>query len=564
MKKITQIICALMAALLLMLPLSAAAEPSTAYVIRISDPRAERDGQVLYTCTGLAAQLAYCESPDSSLAQLILDIFSDGEGVGSAMLQLDDMTNLTGIVGGMDSAYTINIAETMQLFITVLLDGTGCTPEELISAFTDPESWALESEAGLMAVLESYLGMLDHEEMPAETTEDGDVISYTRYAGDVMPLLTSVFEYIESDPVFGLMFHFLDMPLGVVTGILGDMDVVLDSEIVYGKGADGAIYDINCVIAIYTAGDFIGTIYFDIYSDKSNPEHIVSDEQFKVLDAEGELIAMETTHSEYNEGTYTSTNYSSTLISYTDTSPFMDEVSGHLNGAESTGYTTSSGVIVLKTGETEDSFSFEFTEESPLFSAPATIKLEGFCADLSDGSIIEGSMAMNVEGILINFDLFAETFCDGPEWSMDSSLDMSIEAPGMFMTSTEMGLGLSIEADTEAGAYTAFLSIDDGYSDDMGIGLSLLPRETANADAIYSGVVSLWATDGRSTEGYSADVDVLTTEFDTATLYVDPAAAINILSLSDAEGAAVMAEIESIINDVISGISREYRGFPWF
>jgi len=57
---------------------------------------------------------------------------------------------------------------------------------------------------------------------------------------------------------------------------------------------------------------------------------------------------------------------------------------------------------------------------------------------------------------------------------------------------------------------------------------------------------------------------VLTTEFDTATLYVDPAAAINILSLSDAEGAAVMAEIESIINDVISGISREYRGFPWF
>jgi len=76
--------------------------------------------------------------------------------------------------------------------------------------------------------------------------------------------------------------------------------------------------------------------------------------------------------------------------------------------------------------------------------------------------------------------------------------------------------------------------------------------------AYYSGKLGLLINDGYNQMEANADVHLLTADVDTDSFYISPAAAINIMTMDDAQYNTAMSELEAIFNQLGTMIMETY------
>lgn len=580
MKKFPAILALVLTLIMLAVPMNAMAEPTTATVLQITNPSLSYNGDAR-SMPGLGLQLALCESADSSLFQLIADVMVNNQNATSAMLQIDNAMNIVGFLGGMSSAYTVNLEELMA---TAEMNSMMSQIEPLVSSI---ETWTLPSD--ITNIITNHFNTFTITDMGVSTNANGVEMQYKNISGDVTNMIIDVLKAIDTDP---LLLSFMELANGYPVESLGLAD---SSDLGNGNGIgmyatlgtdySGSVIDLDADLVVYLNGADAGIIHVSCDFDSTDISNVFASLNLSSLDNESGM-------------TFWSFDAAANVLNNGFT----------LNGS----ITNRSSVIpfnaALVLGDAQDTFTFNLPIDasnsfnvnyvnnktgamSGAISASATSVSYG----TTTTTTFDANYSITDTGLKLNGKIVANDPYSGAstislnDLTIDASgllnFDFSVQDPyggftsfclngnctftdvGMVITgslnivdsySTDLSFTLSeLSFDFVNGNYVAAFTYDTEYDDPMSFTLSLTAT-TPVQGATYSGVLAFTGFDGYSTIGATADINVLTASVDTANFYINPVTAINLMTMTEDQSYTAQSEISTIISNLGNAIMNAY------
>ena len=529
MKRTLSLLAALLILAMALVPLGGLAAPTDTLVLQLSNLALTSDGATVSLDSPIL-QIALAESSDGSVGQLILDLLNGNENITSAMLQADE-ESLVFKMGGMDNAYAVNLTELSTALAGDFADldlENWTLPQELLNLLDT--GWQEDFQAGDPIVAEG---------------ENGISMTYVTYTGDVCPTVRKVFQLLRDDPVVNALaaqsegdFDFaalMDEAIAIID------EGIITSDCTYTVGTDdsGSIIDQDdtCVFTINVpeSPELNQTFTLDSKMDLdfSDPDN---GQVRYIYDVTGEGVSLN----------YRLEGVLSGLESGNLGLDFAGKFSTDLDGESAAGkftFTYSDGKFALNiTGDGESdvpnqSITGEFREGHgevhlqtafPTDPASSQTNLEAvdFVYDKvesDDGVRYEASFRYADDGSGEDFSLRA--------W-MEKRMDGSVE------------IALSME--------DAVNPEENGL-----LSLAYVPGETAEGD-LFGGALVLTASDEASSAIISADVRGFTTLFDTDSLYIDPATAVDVLTMTDEDMQLMGQQLSGAVVSVMQKLADAY------
>lgn len=529
MKRTLSLLAALLILAMALVPLGGLAAPTDTLVLQLSNLVLTSDGATV-SLDSPTLQIALAESSDGSVGQLILDLLNGNENITSAMLQADD-GSLLFKMGGMDNAYAVNLTELSTALAGDFADldlENWTLPQELLNLLAT--GWQENFQAGDPIVAEG---------------ENGISMTYVTYTGDVCPTVRKVFQLLRDDPVVNALaaqsegdFDFAAL-MDEAIAIIDEGKITSDCTYTVGTDDSGSIIDQDdtCVFTINVpeSPEFNQTFTLDSKMDLdfSDPDN---GQVRYIYDVTGEGVSLN----------YRLEGALSGLESGNLGLDFAGKFSTDLDDESAAGeftFTYSDGKFALNiTGDGESdvpnqSITGEFREGHgevhlqtafPTDPASSQTNLEtlDFAYDKiesDDGVRYEASFRYADDGSEEDFSLRA--------W-MEKRMDGSVE------------IALSME--------DAVNPEENGL-----LSLAYVPGETAEGD-LFDGALVLTASDETGPTTISVDVRGFTTLFDTDSLYIDPATAVDVLTMTDDDLQLMSQQFSGAVINVMQKLSQAY------
>lgn len=530
MKRTLSLLAALLILAMALVPLGGLAAPTDTLVLQLSNLALTSDGATV-SLDSPTLQIALAESSDGSVGQLILDLLNGNENITSAMLQADD-GSLLFKMGGMDNAYAVNLTE-----LSTALAGD--------FADLDLENWTLPQE--LLNLLDAGWQEDDFQagDPMVVEGENGISMTYVTYTGDVYPTVRKVFQLLRDDPVVNALaaqsegdFDFTTL-MDQCIALIDEGKITSDCSITVGADDSGSIIDQDAT-GVITINDPESPELNQTITMNTNQDLDFSDpdngQMRYILDVTGEGISLN----------YRLEGALSGLESGNLGLDFAGKFSADLDGESAAGeftFTYSDGKFALNiTGDGESdvpnqSITGEFREGHgevhlqtafPTDPASSQTNLEtlDFAYDKiesDDGVRYEASFRYADDGSEEDFSLRA--------W-MEKRMDGSVE------------IALSME--------DAVNPEENGL-----LSLAYVPGETAEGD-LFGGTLVLTASDETGPTTISVDVRGFTTLFDTDSLYIDPATAVDVLTMTDEDMQLMGQQLSGAVVSVMQKLSQAY------
>lgn len=530
MKRTLSLLAALLVLAMALVPLGGLAAPTDTLVLQLSNLALTSDGATV-SLDSPTLQIALAESSDGSVGQLILDLLNGNENITSAMLQADEEF-LVFKMGGMDNAYAVNLTE-----LSTALAGD--------FADLDLENWTLPQE--LLNLLDAGWQEDDFQagDPMVVEGENGISMTYVTYSGDVYPTVRKMFQLLRDDPVINALTAQSEDDVDFTTlmdqciALIDEGKITSDCSITVGADDSGSIIDQDAT-GVFTINDpespeLNQTITMNTSQDLdfSDPDN---GQMRYILDVTGEGVSLN----------YRLEGVLSGLESGNLGLDFAGKFSTDLDGESAAGeftFTYSDGKFSLNiTGDGESdvpnqSITGEFREghgevhlqtSFPTDPASSQTNLEALDfvydkVESDDGVRYEASFRYADDGSGEDFSLRA--------W-MEKRMDGSVE------------IALSME--------DAVNPEENGL-----LSLAYVPGETAEGD-LFGGTLVLTASDEASSATISADVRGFTTLFDTDSLYIDPATAVDVLTMTDEDMQLMGQQLSGAVVSVMQKLADAY------
>ncbi|MDO4388610.1 MAG: hypothetical protein Q4C31_06090 [Eubacteriales bacterium] len=529
MKRTLSLLAALLILAMALVPLGGLAAPTDTLVLQLSNLVLTSDGATV-SLDSPTLQIALAESSDGSVGQLILDLLNGNENITSAMLQADE-GSLLFKMGGMDNAYAVNLAE---------------LPTALAGDFADLdlENWTLPQELLNLLATGWQENFQAGDPIVAEG-ENGISMTYVTYTGDVCPTIRKLFQLLRDDPVVNALaaqsegdFDFATL-MDEAIAIIDEGIITSDCTYTVGTDDSGSIVDQDST-SVITINDPESPELSATFTTESKMDLDFSDpdngQVRYIYDVTGEGVSLN----------YRLEGALSGLESGNLGLDFAGKFSADLDGESAAGeftFTYSDGKFALNiTGDGESdvpnqSITGEFREGHgevhlqtafPTDPASSQTNLEtlNFAYDKiesDDGVRYEASFRYADDGSEEDFSLRA--------W-MEKRMDGSVEIA---------------------------LSMEDAVNpeENMLLSLAYVPGETAEGD-LFDGALVLTASDETGPTTISVDVRGFTTLFDTDSLYIDPATAVDVLTMTDDDLQLMSQQFSGAVINVMQKLSQAY------
>ena len=529
MKRTLSLLAALLILAMALVPLGGLAAPTDTLVLQLSNLVLTSDGATV-SLDSPTLQIALAESSDGSVGQLILDLLNGNENITSAMLQADD-GSLLFKMGGMDNAYAVNLTELSTALAGDFADldlENWTLPQELLNLLAT--GWQEDFQAGDPIVAEG---------------ENGISMTYVTYTGDVYPTVRKMFQLLRDDPVINAMAIQAEDDVDFTTlmdqciALIDEGKITSDCSITVGADDSGSIIDQD------------GTCVFTI-NDPESPEL----NQTFTLDSKMDLDFSDPDNGQVRyiydvTGEGVSLNYRlegalSGLESGNLGLDFAGKFSTDLDGESAAGeftFTYSDGKFALNiTGDGESdvpnqSITGEFREghgevhlQTAFPTDPASSQTNLETLDFAYDKI-ESDDAVRYEASFRYADDGSEEDFSLRAW-MEKRMDGSVE------------IALSME--------DAVNPEENGL-----LSLAYVPGETAEGD-LFDGALVLTASDETGPTTISVDVRGFTTLFDTDSLYIDPATAVDVLTMTDDDLQLMSQQFSGAVVSVMQKLADAY------
>lgn len=529
MKRTLSLLAALLILAMALVPLGGLAAPTDTLVLRLSNLVLTSDGATV-SLDSPTLQIALAESSDGSVGQLILDLLNGNENITSAMLQTDE-ESLVFKMGGMDNAYAVNLTE-----LSTALAGD--------FADLDLENWTLPQEL-LNLLLTGWQENFQAGDPIVAEGENGISMTYVTYTGDVCPTVRKVFQLLRDDPVVNALTAQSEGDVDFAAlmdeaiAIIDEGKITSDCSYTVGTDDSGSIIDQDST-SVITINDPESPELNQTFTLDSKMDLDFSDpdngQVRYIYDVTGEGVSLN----------YRLEGALSGLESGNLGLDFAGKFSTDLDGESAAGeftFTYSDGKFALNiTGDGESdvpnqSITGEFREGHgevhlqtafPTDPASSQTNLEvlDFAYDKvesDDGMRYEASFRYADDGSEEDFSLRA--------W-MEKRMDGSVE------------IALSME--------DAVNPEENGL-----LSLAYVPGETAEGD-LFDGALVLTASDETGPTTISVDVRGFTTLFDTDSLYIDPATAVDVLTMTDEDMQLMGQQLSGAVVSVMQKLSQAY------
>lgn len=529
MKRTLSLLAALLILAMALVPLGGMAAPTDTLVLQLSNLALTSDGATV-SLDSPTLQIALAESSDGSVGQLILDLLNGNENITSAMLQADD-GSLLFKMGGMDNAYAVNLTELSTALAGDFADldlENWTLPQELLNLLAT--GWQENFQAGDPIVAEG---------------ENGISMTYVTYTGDVCPTVRKVFQLLRDDPVVNALTAQSEGDVDFAAlmdeaiAIIDEGKITSDCSYTVGTDDSGSIIDQDST-SVITINDPESPELNQTFTLDSKMDLDFSDpdngQVRYIYDVTGEGVSLN----------YRLEGALSGLESGNLGLDFAGKFSTDLDDESAAGeftFTYSDGKFALNiTGDGENdvpnqSITGEFREGHgevhlqtafPTDPASSQTNLEvlDFAYDKiesDDGVRYEASFRYADDGSEEDFSLRA--------W-MEKRMDGSVE------------IALSME--------DAVNPEENGL-----LSLAYVPGETAEGD-LFDGALVLTASDETGPTTISVDVRGFTTLFDTDSLYIDPATAVDVLTMTDEDMQLMGQQLSGAVVSVMQKLSQAY------
>ena len=530
MKRTLSLLAALLILAMALVPLGGMAAPTDTLVLQLSNLALTSDGATV-SLDSPTLQIALAESSDGSVGQLILDLLNGNENITSAMLQTDE-ESLVFKMGGMDNAYAVNLTE-----LSTALAGD--------FADLDLENWTLPQE--LLNLLDAGWQEDDFQagDPIVAEGENGISMTYVTYTGDVCPTVRKVFQLLRDDPVVNALTAQSEGDVDFAAlmdeaiAIIDEGKITSDCSYTVGTDDSGSIIDQDST-SVITINDPESPELNQTFTLDSKMDLDFSDpdngQVRYIYDVTGEGVSLN----------YRLEGALSGLESGNLGLDFAGKFSTDLDDESAAGeftFTYSDGKFALNiTGDGENdvpnqSITGEFQEghgevhlqtSFPTDPASSQTNLEALDfvydkVESDDGMRYEASFRYADDGSEEDFSLRA--------W-MEKRMDGSVE------------IALSME--------DAVNPEENGL-----LSLAYVPGETAEGD-LFDGALVLTASDETGPTTISVDVRGFTTLFDTDSLYIDPATAVDVLTMTDEDMQLMGQQLSSAVVSVMQKLSQAY------
>lgn len=529
MKRTLSLLAALLILAMALVPLGGLAAPTDTLVLQLSNLALTSDGATV-SLDSPTLQIALAESSDGSVGQLILDLLNGNENITSAMLQADE-ESLVFKMGGMDNAYAVNLTELSTALAGDFADldlENWTLPQELLNLLD--AGWQEDFQAGDPMVVEG---------------ENGISMTYVTYTGDVYPTVRKMFQLLRDDPVVNALTAQSEDDVDFTTlmdqciAFIDEGKITSDCSITTGTDDSGSIIDQDAT-GVITINDpespeLNQTLTMSIKQDLdfSDPDN---GQMRYILDVAGEGVSLN----------YRLEGALSGLESDNLGLDFAGKFSADLDGESSAGeftFTYSDGKFALNiTGDGESdvpdqSITGEFRE------GHGEVHLQtSFSTD-------PASSQTNLETLDFVYDKVESD--DGVRY--EASFRYADDGSG-----EDFSLRAWMEKRTDGGVEIA-LSMEDAVNPEENALLSLayVPGETAEGD-LFGGTLVLTASDEAGPATISADVRGFTTLFDTDSLYIDPATAVDVLTMTDEDMQLMGQQLSGAVVSVMQKLADAY------
>ena len=529
MKRTLSLLAALLILAMALVPLGGLAAPTDTLVLQLSNLVLTSDGATV-SLDSPTLQIALAESSDGSVVQLILDLLNGNENITSAMLQADD-GSLLFKMGGMDNAYAVNLTE-----LSTALAGD--------FADLDLENWTLPQEL-LNLLLTGWQENFQAGDPIVAEGENGISMTYVTYTGDVCPTVRKVFQLLRDDPVVNALTAQSEGDVDFAAlmdeaiAIIDEGKITSDCSYTVGTDDSGSIIDQDST-SVITINDPESPELNQTFTLDSKMDLDFSDpdngQVRYIYDVTGEGVSLN----------YRLEGALSGLESGNLGLDFAGKFSTDLDGESAAGeftFTYSDGKFALNiTGDGESdvpnqSITGEFREghgevhlQTSFPTDPASFQTNLEALDFvydkvesDDGMRYEDSFRYADDGSEEDFSLRA--------W-MEKRMDGSVE------------IALSME--------DAVNPEENGL-----LSLAYVPGETAEGD-LFDGALVLTASDETGPTTISVDVRGFTTLFDTDSLYIDPATAVDVLTMTDDDLQLMSQQFSGAVINVMQKLSQAY------
>ena len=529
MKRTLSLLAALLILAMALVPLGGLAAPTDTLVLQLSNLVLTSDGATV-SLDSPTLQIALAESSDGSVGHLILDLLNGNENITSAMLQADD-GSLLFKMGGMDNAYAVNLTE-----LSTALAGD--------FADLDLENWTLPQEL-LNLLLTGWQENFQAGDPIVAEGENGISMTYVTYTGDVCPTVRKVFQLLRDDPVVNALTAQSEGDVDFAAlmdeaiAIIDEGKITSDCSYTVGTDDSGSIIDQDST-SVITINDPESPELNQTFTLDSKMDLDFSDpdngQVRYIYDVTGEGVSLN----------YRLEGALSGLESGNLGLDFAGKFSTDLDDESAAGeftFTYSDGKFALNiTGDGENdvpnqSITGEFREghgevhlqtSFPTDPASSQTNLEALDfvydkVESDDGVRYEASFRYADDGSEEDFSLRA--------W-MEKRMDGSVE------------IALSME--------DAVNPEENGL-----LSLAYVPGETAEGD-LFDGALVLTASDETGPTTISVDVRGFTTLFDTDSLYIDPATAVDVLTMTDEDMQLMGQQLSGAVVSVMQKLSQAY------
>ena len=521
MKKLSMLLSVIVALAMLVMPMGAMAEPTTAQVIQFANPTIYIDGEEVASLEGLAAQFAYCEGGD--VVQLIFDVFAGGENANSAMLQIDPEYNVVGFIGGMSNAYTFNAMEVIGMFTEAMASDSGIDFEQLSNIIAMAETWTLPDD--LTNVVAAHEADFTVTELGYQTGSTGIEMYCTQITGDAMPMLIDAARVIDNDQLISAVLQFID-PTMTTLGLadsLTSANLGMNIDATIGYDMSGEIMEITAKVTMTEEGETVSVIDFIIYMDTTDENNIICNYEVSMTDESGVIL----TYMDMDM-TLTLTGLNAKVVEIIDGETMNMDIVVDINGMND--------VVSLNASMGAETIAIVYNG-----SATQTGYAFALNADATDeyGSIgfeIAGDYGMTDTSAMLNLSLSANEYGE------------------------ENKITLALAADMAAGVYSAELTAVSPETEPASISLKLSDADVAEG-AYYTGLLQLAFNDGYSSVAIDTYVHLFNVDVDTDSFYISPAAAISLLTMDDAQFTAAQTEFDTVISNLGNIIMNTYPEF---
>lgn len=529
MKRTLSLLAALLILAMALVPLGGLAAPTDTLVLRLSNLVLTSDGATV-SLDSPTLQIALAESSDGSVGQLILDLLNGNENITSAMLQADD-GSLLFKMGGMDNAYAVNLTE-----LSTALAGD--------FADLDLENWTLPQEL-LNLLLTGWQENFQAGDPIVAEGENGISMTYVTYTGDVCPTVRKVFQLLRDDPVVNALTAQSEGDVDFAAlmdeaiAIIDEGKITSDCSYTVGTDDSGSIIDQDSTSVI--------TI-----NDPESPEL----NQTFTLDSKMDLDFSDPDNGQVRyiydvTGEGVSLNY---------------RLEGALSGLESGNLGLDfAGKFSTDLDDESAAGEFTFTYSDGKFALNITGDGENDVPNQSiTGEFREGHGEVHLQTSFPTDPASSQTNLEAVDFVYDKvESDDGVRYEASFRYADDgSGEDFSLRAWMEKrmdGSVEIALSMEDAVNPEENglLSLAYVPGETAEGD-LFGGTLVLTASDEASSTTISADVRGFTTLFDTDSLYIDPATAVDVLTMTDEDMQLMGQQLSGAVVSVMQKLADAY------